>query len=326
MKKTKFTSSLLVTIILVILLITALSTATFAWFSSNNVVDVSTFDFVAAVYDGDGELMVGWDDYLYGWGGDKLSWEEFVDEYVHKHGFITYDLPMKAEFKQISPCMPTIAPKKGMIESDFIDSFQTAQTTLKYDEERQEIREVYFRDGVPYTPPSTIRDDLGQGWADRYRFYLYNMNPDFDMKVTISHSYIGNLHRKLRVAVFVDNALQGILSHNERIYYGQIKEDAYVDENIYFVNKALTYDSMSPDVNVEELPGTDDEYVGSWADVSTSDFSFVVKHHDNVSVKLYCWFDGFNITNEDVGETGGLTSFRFHGEYIETLDNQTQTN
>ncbi len=325
MKKTKLTSSLLVTIILVILLITALSTATFAWFSSNNVVDVSTIDFVAAVRDGDGELMVGWDDYLHNWEKD-ITWDDFVKTYVNELGFVTFDLPMAVEFRQVSPCMPTVAPTKGMTGAEFLDSFQTAQTTLKYDAEKQEIREVYFRDGVPYTPPCTVRDDLGQDWAERSTFYLYNMNPDFDMNVTITHSYIGNLHRKLRVAVFVNGALQGILSHNERIYYGKIEEDAYVDENIYFVNRALTYDSMNPDVNAEELPGTDDEYVGSWTDVSQSEFSFVVKHHDTVSVRLYCWFDGFNMTNDDIGETGGLTEFRFHGEYIETLNNQTQTN
>ena len=325
MKKNKLTTSFLITIIMTLLLLVTLSTATFAWFSSNNTVDVSSFDFVAATRDGNGELMVGWDDYLNAWDGNKLTWEEFEQKYVDELGFITFDLPMKGEFSQVKPCMPNAAPTVGMPYWQFIESFYTAQTTLKYDEEKQEIREVYYRDGEPYTPPTTVRDDKGQDWASREIIYLYNMNPSFDMEVTIHHSYSGNLHQKLRVAVFVGGSLVGILSHNDRIYYGEIKEDAYVDENVYFVNRSLTYDSQHPDVNPDELPEPDPNY-SSVTDVTRSKFSFIVKHHNVVSVRLLCWFDGFSMVNEDERQSGGLTQIFFQGEYIETLDNQTQTN
>ena len=80
-----------------------------------------------------------------------------------------------------------------------------------------------------------------------------------------------------------------------------------------------------PDVNPDELPEPDPNY-SSVTDVTRSKFSFIVKHHNVVSVRLICWFDGFSMVNEDERQSGGLTQIFFQGEYIETLDNQTQTN
>ena len=115
------------------------------------------------------------------------------------------------------------------------------------------------------------------------------------------------------------------MADNKRDYYEVLGIDKNADEQTIKKAYRKMVKEHHPDVNPDELPEPDPNY-SSVTDVTRSKFSFIVKHHNVVSVRLLCWFDGFSMVNEDERQSGGLTQIFFQGEYIETLDNQTQTN
>ncbi|HKL73972.1 MAG TPA: hypothetical protein VJ903_03675 [Clostridia bacterium] len=216
LKGSAFFSSL----IIIVLLVVGLSTATFAWFSANNVVNVSSISFIAQTRDkgaAASDLLIAWEP------------NPTEDNYL-----IEFAQPIDID-KQLSPIMPLEAPMLGATRSKnelgeniFAQSFTSG------------VQEngVYMYDGFLY---ELDNDDVAPYQcvgkeADQYDFYLINKNLNFGQEVTIDYSITGDLQDKLCIAIFVEDILQFVLSNTAQIYYGDIERHTLVADTLHVDN------------------------------------------------------------------------------------------
>ncbi len=287
LKKIRNTSLFMTTTLIILLLIVALSTATFAWFSANNIVNVSSISFMADTNDVEGgELAISW---------DRDNTESFR---------IDFAAPFEDENRRLYPMMPVVAPTVGVTTFDqfaisgypnigenlgdvrynnqcFVYGIQTAT----YNQVTGTTDNKYQYDG-DFTHPYVCKNsqDLTQS-----AFYLINKSDSFGQDITVEYSITGGLSSKLCVAVFVDDIFQGVLTNLTGIHYGKVVRDALVSSTTYATNICYPTDTLQ----------------------------FFVNKNDAVSVRLVAWYDGVSIENVDSGNTAILSMLRFSGAYSE---------
>lgn len=197
----------LTTILMVVLLIVALSTATFAWFSASNVVNIASLTFTASARNGtDG----GGDDT----GALKLTWvENATDENLL--GTITI-----LGGNNMQPMIPLHAPTVTTTYADFTGqgSFYTATQSTA-----QGVT-FYASNPIAATPFTCLNpDDLTQK-----TFYVHNTGA-FTMEVTLGYGMSEYNASALRVAVFVNGYYVGTMRRGD-LHYGSITRGATVSE------------------------------------------------------------------------------------------------
>ena len=283
MKQIRKVNNLAITIIMIVILLVALSTATFAWFSASNIVNLSKMDFKISSRYGYGDLKIGWDKYE-----DYMTNEK-------RQELLYYDLPyIDLWYTTLDPAMPSVKPYVGMKSSAFIDSLHTGEVV-----EIDGSAPRYRSNGM-HVYPGIINSDRNiyinnyERWLKN--FYLYNVNEDFDLEVTLDVNSKSSAYEFFRIAVFVNDGLVGFVGGDNRVHYGEIKGGEEVDTNSY-VSCDLTYDSKDPN--------------GVY---SNKDISFRVSTF--TAVKLLFYFDGMYVG--DVNEYNEISiDLRFMGEYIE---------
>lgn len=204
----------LTTLLIIVLLIVALSTATFAWFSANNTVNVTIISFSASASDNEGgELYISWD-------------PEVTDGY-------------SIDFKNgsdMSPMIPREAPVVGQSYASFITLGEGESMRANFISALQayneEDGEYYYVGSVLTETPYTI----GSVDGSKDVFYLINGNADFGMKITVSYTIDGDLGTALCIALFAGDRLVGIMSNSDRIYYGEITSGGKVTDQTYITN------------------------------------------------------------------------------------------
>lgn len=285
-KRLKNRSLFFTTIMIVLLLVAALSTATFAWFSANNIVNVSSISFMADSNEGHGELAISWD--------RTIDTEYRID----------FALPYEDENRRLYPMMPIVIPTREVTTfSQFaVNGYPNIGTSLGgeiynnkcftygiqgsvYDSETSSYYNVYQYDGDfinPYICKN--KNDLTQNI-----FYVINKNTTYGQDITIEYSITGGLADKLCVAVFVGGYFYGILTNSPSIHYGIIKKDNRISDTNVVTNVCYASDELS--FNVPK---------GGFAEV-----------------QLVAWYDGVTINNADAGETATLSMLRFKGEFSE---------
>ncbi len=286
LKRIKNRSLFFTTIMIVVLLVAALSTATFAWFSANNIVNVSSISFMADTNDGYGELAISWtraDDSLYR---------------------IDFALPYEDENKRLYPMMPLVVPTKEVttISQFAINGYPNLGATLGgeiynnkcftygiqgsvYDNATSSTYFVYQYDGDfinPYICKN--KNDLSQT-----NFYVINKNSTYGQDVSIEYSITGGLGDKLCIGVFVNGLFQGVLTNSTAIHYGVIRKDSRISETKVVSNICYASDQLS----------------------------FNVPKSGYAEVQLVAWYDGVTINNADAGQTATLSMLRFKGEFSE---------
>ena len=196
-KLLKANASMITTIVLIVLLIAALSTATYAWFSSNNVVNITDVEFTAASNSegGEGDLIVSW---------NNQSTDEFNIGFAGTSG------------STLSPMMPKTIPTLGTTFSDFTNNFVTSTVATGTDVNGNPTY-VYRKDGTDCTPYICANPNN----TTQTEFYLIDINTDYGMELTMSYDISGALANQLHIAVFINDRLVGILSKSN-IYYGTI--------------------------------------------------------------------------------------------------------
>ena len=179
--------------LMVVLLFVVLSTATYAWYSANNVVGAGIITFRSSSSDIDGLLRIG---------KDKTA----------KEREITFDTTGK-----ISPMIPTV---NGVIGGTKFGQFTQFQKTFEgLDGAGQQL--VAMIDGTAATP--LVLSVGGQEY-----FYINNVATQMDINVKVEYTVVGELADKLHIAMFIgekeeDSTLLGIMSGSGTIHYGNIK-------------------------------------------------------------------------------------------------------
>ncbi len=189
----------LTSIIMVLLLLVALSTATFAWFSASNAVNVSVISFKASANnEAGGDLAISWA--ADAKDGFEISFANNVD---------------------MRPMIPKNKPQIGQSYESFIAiiSDKTSENNFHsaaqaYDSEG----DFYFYAGVVR---SEVPTDCKSIDGDEV-FYLTNKNADFAQRVIVKYDIQGDNADALCVALFVDDVLVGIMGGGEKLYYGDI--------------------------------------------------------------------------------------------------------
>jgi hypothetical protein len=207
-------SAFVTTIILVALLVVALSTATFAWFSANNTVNVSSISFIAQTRDkgaAPGDLQIAWE--------SNPSQDSYLIDFAQP-GDIGIHL---------APMMPLEALVLG--------------STLSKNALGEEIFAQGFTSGVQenniYMYNGFVYDELSGDIApyhcvgkqpNQTEFYLINKNVSWGQDLTVDYSITGALSDKLCIAIFIEDVLQFVLSNSDRIYYGSIVKNTPISE------------------------------------------------------------------------------------------------
>ena len=289
MKKIRTMNNMVITIIMVVILLVALSTATYAWFSASNVVNLSRLQFTVGTDNVRGDL--------------KVSWNEYPNFMDNEGKDLEWSLTLDCDDNVIDPAMPNVAPYVGMSVDELTNSFYTG-TSISVNPGAENQYYAYRYDGVQ-TAPARVHKE---GEPDRNNFYLYNINPNFDLLVTLRFYINNDVARYLHVAVFVDGELEGIIGYNDKVHYGNIVGGQAIDSSS-FVNQKLDYNSK---VNTNT---TYSPVYHEYNRMITSDFGFVVSDYNEI--EFVVWFDGMNINDNHALSSGSLMSISFNGEYIE---------
>ena len=287
MKKVTKVNNSLITIIMVVVLLVALSTATYAWFSASNIVNLSRLEFTVGTDAVRGDL--------------KVSWNEHPDFMSNEGSALDWSLSLACEDSTMDPAMPNIAPTKGMTVDELINSFYTG-TSITATTQNGKIN-AYRYNGVKVDPARVHKPKE----TDKYSFYLYNINPNFDLNVTLRFTISNTVARYLHLAVFVDGKLEGIVGYNDKVHYGEIVGGQEITDTIY-VNQALTYNSATSNATYSPK-------YHEYNSPITSDFSFVVSSYREV--EFVAWFDGMNIRDNHALSSGSMMSISFLGDYVE---------
>lgn len=201
--------TLLLSFIVVLLLLAALSTATFAWFSASNVVNVSVISFTASSSDeSGGDLAIGWAQ------EDKDSFEiEF------------------ALNDNMKPMIPKTKPTLGQSYESFIAIISDNVSVSNFHSAAQahsEEKGYYYAGAVRSEYPTKCVSLEG---ADV--FYLINKNADFAQNVSVKYEIDGENKDAICLALFADDVLVGIFGGGDRVYYGDITVGAAISEQSY---------------------------------------------------------------------------------------------
>ena len=293
MKQIRKVNNLAITIMMIVILLVALSTATFAWFSASNIVNLSRMDFTIGMNGGAGDLMISWGRYENYMTSDAQLVSYSLDNVTTICGVIGAGTP---------PSMPKVAPYKGMSIDAFVDNLYSSQV-IPITEGNQTLYYAFRSNGVQIEPCYVKKSDAMQYSGD---FYIYNINPDYDLDVSIEMKVSGA--PGFRMVVFVDDKLEGIVGNTDRIAYGPIVRGANV-ENMNYVNQGLTENSANDGYL------SDKDCYNENTEIITSTFSFRLSTIRKI--RLLAYFDGNSVFDVHEGRKASIDMFRFMGEYIE---------
>lgn len=200
--------------LMVVLLFSVLSTATYAWYSANNVVGSGIITFKSSSSDVGGFLTIG-----------KTKTATETELTFDKSG-------------DISPMIPIV---DGVIGTTKLGQFMQFQKT--YEGLNGAGQLVAMLDGTATTPLLLAAD--GQKY-----FYINNINPENDIIVKLEYTVVGELAGKLHIAVFTgekeeDAVLLGILSGSGDIHFGRINLGEVVADKPKMANAYKTTGSIT---------------------------------------------------------------------------------
>lgn len=241
------------TIMMVVLLIVGLSTATFAWFSSNIEVRSNELIFTAKNVAG-ANIYITWDNPA------DMVWEEIDKSTMRTIQF--------ANPEEIAPMVPKTEPTATTTVSQFNTSFYGGTTNVQVDE-NDPFPLVFNMDGYPEKPY------IGNNGAQQPKEFFYIINGDATAtSVSALVSIKGDNSSLLRVALFVDDAFKGIVVANDidpeksATHYGEIVYEADATTNGF--NK-ISNATEPLSFNIPGIGGGEANYV---------------------KVAVVCWYDG----------------------------------
>jgi len=255
------------TIMMVVLLVVGLSTATFAWFSSNIEVRSNELTFTAKNVAG-ANIYITWDN------PEEMNWDEVDKSTMRAIQF--------ADPEEILPMVPKNAPTDTTTVSQFKDSFYGATTNVQENENDPLI----FNTGGMLKSPY-----LGNNGAATPQEYFYIINGDAtSTSVSTLVTFKGDNMSLLRVALFVDDVFKGIVVTNNidpttaDTHYGEIVYGEDATTNGF--NK-ISHDATEP-ISFT-IPG-----IGAG-------------QKNYVKVAIVCWYDGVWLDESGQSKTASIS-------------------
>ncbi|MDE6302461.1 MAG: hypothetical protein K2M36_02605 [Clostridia bacterium] len=207
MKKRMFFTS----IIMILLLLVAVSTATFAWFSASNVVNVSVISFKASSsHKGEQQHTEGL----------AISWTP--------DGVDSYEIDF-ASNKDMRPMMPKNKPEIGESYESFMNIAEDESNFYSASQSYDTDGGYYFYSGVVRAESPTVCKSAD---GDE-EFYLINKTAEFAQRITVKYEIDGENTDALCVALFVDGELAGIMGGSDKLYYGEIVIGERIDSQSF---------------------------------------------------------------------------------------------
>lgn len=199
---------------MVVLLIVAISTATFAWFSASNVVNIASLTFTASSRSGGGEEGDSSGALKLSWVGENATEEDLKGAIALFSG------------TEMKPMIPRYAPTVDTTYEQFVGdgSFYSATQSTAGDVT------IYASNPFAVTPYTCLKYDGNTHSVDPYTntFYVYNTG-SFTMEVTMGWDMDDHNASALRVAVFADNKYVATMRQGD-LHYGLITRNAVVTE------------------------------------------------------------------------------------------------
>lgn len=255
------------TIMMVVLLILGLSTATFAWFSSNIEVRSNELIFTAKNVAG-ANIYITWDNPA------DMVWEEVDKSAMRAIQF--------ADPEEIAPMVPKNAPTNTTTTTQFSSAFYTGTTNVQENENDPLI----FNTGGMLESPY-----LGNNGAATPQEYFYIINGDTtSTSVSTLVTFKGDNMSLLRVALFVDDVFKGIVVTNNidpttaDTHYGEIVYGEDATTNGF--NK-IPHDATEP-ISFT-IPG-----IGAG-------------QKNYVKVAIVCWYDGVWLDESGQSKTASIS-------------------
>ena len=279
-------ANFLISIFMVIIMILALSTATYAWFEANTVVNLTTISFGARTNARGGALYLGWN---------------LTDK--------TYNLSFYApehEEDLIRPMMPVIEPVIGVTTySQFIDNtWQTDSVTAMatgfttgYEELNRDGTVTYIDYDDPATPYQCRESENA---ASQNFFYVINDESEDTQRITIDYAITGELKDKLCIAVFIDDIFMGILTNADAISYGNISSGALVADTATTASCIAGHPSVT--------------------DAEDTAIRFDLPARNRVTCRMLVWYDGVRIESDDSSLSATLSRLSFTGRLVTSVD------
>lgn len=209
----KTITGIMVSLLILILVFSAVSTATYAWYSTINRAVGDSISFTSAASDeSGGDLAIGWDT-------------------AATAGIITFNPPESELF----PMIPKIEPTIGSTSYGEFIANNFNYSSQKYDDTLGAWITSFA--GVTTSP---FR--LNGTPSKNTMFYVINKLEQDKQSITVKYSILGDLADSLRVALFMGDAgdtpeetlaglkLAGIMSKSTFIHFGNIQKDDIVDE------------------------------------------------------------------------------------------------
>lgn len=204
-------------LLVIVLLFIAVSTATYAWYSAINRALGDSITFSSSSYDQMGsELTIGW------------TRDSIFNE-------ITFDEPDSSLY----PMIPKTHPVIGVTTFNEFTNFNFNYSAQSFDNELHAW--ICSFAGQNSSPFICTGGEVGE---KKSFFYLINKKTTDKQTVTVRYVINGELAEYLRVALFIGDAVDGytdqqnianmrfygILSNNDLIHYSLIRERDIVDE------------------------------------------------------------------------------------------------
>ncbi len=258
------------TIMMVVLLVLGLSTATFAWFSSNIEVRSNELIFTAKNVAG-ANIYITWDNPA------DMIWDE-VDKSTMRT--IQFSDP-----EEIAPMVPKSAPINTTTVTQFEGLFYGATTNIKVDENDPLIFNIIFNtDGYPETPY------LGNNGTATPQKHFYIINGDATpTNVSALITFRGDNLSLLRVALFVNDQFRGIVVANDinpeksATHYGEIVYEADATTNGF-----------------NKIPNATDPISFSIPGIGGGEANYV-------KVAIVCWYDGVWLDETGQSKTSSIS-------------------
>ena len=271
---------------MVVITVLALSTATFAWFEANTVVNLTTISFGAKTNARGGALYLGWD----------LTDTSYS---------LSFYQPENAE-DAIAPMMPVVAPVIGsttysqfMLNSWKEDSVTAMATgfTTGYEELHRDGTITYL-DYDEFATPFVCR--AREEIDSQDYFYIINDEQDDTQRITIDYAITGALKDKLCIAVFINDVFMGVMTNAKTISYGNIQRGTLVADTAQ----------------------TDTCIVGHPSDLEDDGNAIVfdIPARNRVTCRMVVWYDGVKIEPDDSDLTATLSRLSFTGKIKNSTD------
>ena len=183
-------SMFITTILMVAVLIVAVSTATFAWYTASGTGSAGSASLVAAE-SSDANIAVGW---------TKAS----------KTTDITFNT-IDAKFAPMAPKAALVADEAYAASTFYTQTLAQSNT--------------FNGDGTPATPWNVVNSDADAGVTDGFYVINHNQNAGATVKMSLTFTADDNSDLLL-VAVYVNGSLKGIYSQLASYAAGEIKNGA----------------------------------------------------------------------------------------------------